>query len=142
MEFAVMMNLAPEEKIRSILSNNKVIAVVGLSPKNGRPSHQVAHYMQQAGYRIIPVNPRHDEILGQQCYPNLHAIPHEIEIVNIFRRSHQVEPIVIDAIKLHAKVIWMQLGIINRSAAHIAEEKGLEVIMDRCIKVDHQNLMN
>jgi len=132
---------APLKKIRKVLCENKVIAVVGLSPKKDRPSYRVASYMQQAGYDIIPVNPGHDEILGQPCYPNLHAIQHEIDIVNIFRRSDQVEPIVHDAIAIHARVIWMQQGIVNQRAARTAEENGLVVIMDRCIQVDHQNFL-
>lgn len=135
------MQLVPIEKIRSILAENSIIAVVGLSPKPTRPSHQVARYMQQAGYRIIPVNPGQSEILGQQCYPDLHAIAHKVEIVNIFRRSDQVEPVVRDAIAIHAKVIWMQQGIINEQAAQLAEENGLVVIMDRCISIDHQSFM-
>lgn len=127
-------------KIRIILQENKVIAIVGLSPKKNRPSHQVARYMQQAGYRIIPVNPGCEEILGQQCYPDLHAIPHPVDIVNIFRRSDQVEQVVRDAITIHAGVIWMQQGIVNPEAARIAEENGLYVIMDHCIQIDHRNL--
>lgn len=135
------MNLVPVEKIRSILSENSVIAVVGLSPKPTRPSNRVARYMQQAGYRIIPVNPGQFEILGQQCYPDLLSIPHKIDIVNIFRRADQVEPVVRDAIAIQAKVIWMQQGIINERAAQLGEENGLIVVMDRCISVDHQSFM-
>ena len=136
-----MMQGVSEERIRTILRENNVIAVVGLSPKKIRPSYQVAGYMQQAGYRIFPVNPGHHEILGQPCYPDLKAIPYKIDIVNIFRRSDQVEPIVEDSIAIHARVIWMQQGIVNLEAAQIAEENGLAVIMDRCIKVEHQNLL-
>jgi predicted CoA-binding protein len=134
-----MMQLVPIEKIRSILAENTVIAVVGLSPKPSRPSHQVARYMQEAGYRMIPVNPGQSEILGQQCYPDLHTVPHKVDIVNIFRRSDQVEPVVRAAIEIQAKVIWMQQGVINEQAARLAEENGLVVIMDRCISVDHQS---
>jgi predicted CoA-binding protein len=137
-----MMQPVPLQKIQSILRNNSVIAVVGLSPRESRPSHQVAHYMQHAGYRIIPVNPGHDEILGEPCYPDLRAVPHQVDIVNIFRRSDQVEPVVHDAIAIHARIIWMQQGIVNPEAAQIAEENGLDVIMDRCIKIDHQDLMS
>jgi len=135
------MQLVPIEKIRSILSENTIIAVVGLSPKPTRPSHQVARYMQQAGYRIIPVNPGQSEILGQQCYPDLHAIAHKIDIVNIFRRPDRVEPVVRDAIAIGAKVIWMQQGIINEQAAQLAEANGLIVIMNRCISIDHQSFI-
>ena len=135
------MQLVPIEIIRSILSENTIIAVVGLSPKPTRPSHQVARYMQQAGYSIIPVNPGQSEILGQQCYPDLHAIAHKIDIVNIFRRSDWVEPVVRDAIAIGAKVIWMQQGIINEQAAQLAEANGLIVIMNRCISIDHQSFI-
>jgi len=138
-EAAAFMQLAPVEKIRSILSENSVIAVVGLSPKPTRPSNQVARYMQRAGYRIIPVNPGQKEILGQKCYPDLLAVPHPIDIVNIFRRADQVEPVVRDAIAIQAKVVWMQQGIINERAAQTGEENGLIVVMDRCISVDHQS---
>ncbi|MDW7771271.1 MAG: CoA-binding protein [Desulfobulbaceae bacterium] len=136
------MQLIPIEKIRAILSENTVIAVVGLSPKPARPSHGVARYMEGAGYHIIPVNPGQSEILGHKCYPDLHAIPGKIDIVNIFRQSAHVEPIVRDAIKIGAKVIWMQQGIINEKAARLAEEHGLVVIMDRCISTDHRSFMN
>jgi len=135
------MQLVQIEKIRSILTENKVIAVVGLSPKPSRPSNRVAGYMKQAGYRIIPVNPGQNEILGEKCYPDLSAVPAEIDIVNIFRRADQVEPVILDAIAIKAKIVWMQLGIINEKAAQMAENKGLTVIMDRCISVDHQNFI-
>ena len=94
--------------------------------------------MQEAGYRIIPVNPGHSEILGQQCYPDLLSVPGDIDIVNIFRRSDKVLPVVKDAIAKKAKVIWMQEGIVNEEAARLADKHGLTVIMDRCIMVDHQ----
>ena len=135
------MHLDPIEKIRSILTGNTVIAVVGLSPKPSRPSHRVARYMQQAGYRIIPVNPGQKVILGQTCYPDLYAVPHKIDIVNIFRRSDQVEPVVRDAVAVGAKVVWMQQGINNERAARLGEKNGLVVIMDRCISVDHQSFI-
>lgn len=133
-----MIQLPPLRQIRDILKNSTVIAVVGLSPKPDRPSNQVARYMLAAGYRIIPVNPGYHQILDQPCYPDLLTVPGNIDIVNIFRRSAQVLPIVQDAITKKAKVIWMQEGIVNDDAARLAKEKGLLVIMDRCIKVDHQ----
>lgn len=136
-----IMQLVPVEKIRSILKENRTIAVVGLSLKTSRPSNRVARYMQQAGYKIIPVNPGQDEILGQKCYPDLKSIPHAVQIVNIFRRADQVEPVVQEAIAIGAKIIWMQLGIINERAAMLAEQNGLTVIMDRCISVDHQSFL-
>ena len=137
-----MIQLSPLEQIQGILQSNTTIAVVGLSPKPDRPSHQVAQYMLSAGYRIIPVNPGQSEILGQVCYPDLCSVPEDIGIVNIFRRSDQVLEVVKDAIAKKAKVIWMQQGIINEEAAKLAEELGLQVIMDRCIKVDHQQFLN
>lgn len=135
------MQLIPINAIRTLLAENNVIAVVGLSPKTQRPSNRVARYMQQAGYRIIPVNPGQTEILGEKCYPDLHAVPDRIDIVNIFRRSEHVEPVVRDAIAIQAKAVWMQQGIINEQAARLAELNGLVVVMDRCISVDHQSFM-
>lgn len=125
--------------LAQIISAAKTIAVVGLSPKPTRPSYQVADYLQQAGYRIIPVNPGHDQILGQRCYPNLESIPESIDIVDIFRNPKEVPTIVDSAIAIGAKVIWMQLGITDETAASKAKEAGLTVIMDRCLKIDHQN---
>lgn len=137
-----MIQLPPIQKIQAILHNNSTIAVVGLSPKPVRPSHQVAQYMLQAGYRIIPVNPGQREILGQICYPDLLSVPLEIDIVNIFRRSDQVLPVVRDAVVMKAKVIWMQEGIINEDAAKLAEVHNMIVVMDRCIKTDHQQFFH
>ena len=135
------MQLVPVNTIRSILQENVTVAVVGLSPKPNRPSHQVASYLQQKGYRVIPVNPGQNEILGEKCYPDLNAVPESVDIVNIFRRSEHVLPIVHDAVASKVKVVWMQEGIINEEAANLAEQNGLIVIMDRCIKIDHQSFM-
>ena len=132
-----MMQLAPVKTLQRIFAESRTIAVVGLSPKTNRPSNQVALYMQQAGFRIIPVNPGQTEILGEACYPDLQSIPEPVDVVDIFRRPEQVEPVVRDAIAINAKVIWMQQGIVNVEAAMIAEQAGLTVIMDRCLKVDH-----
>jgi len=129
------------ETIRRILRESRRIAVVGLSPKPQRPSHQVACYLMEAGYTIIPVNPGHDTILGLPCFPNLKAIPGPVDLVDIFRRSEQVLPIVEDAISIGARFIWMQEGIANEEAAAKAEVAGLAVIMDRCTKIDHMNLL-
>ena len=127
--------------IRKVLRESKTIAVVGLSPKPNRPSHQVASYLMEAGYTIIPVNPGQDVILGQTCYPNLRDIPTPVDMVDIFRRQEEVVPIVNDAIGIGARFIWMQQGIVNEEAAEKAEAAGLEVIMDRCTKIDHMNLL-
>jgi len=129
------------EKIRRILHNSKTIAVVGLSPKPHRPSHQVARYLMEAGYTIIPVNPGQDNILGLPCYPNLTAIPVPVDMVDIFRRPEEVLPIVEDAIAIGARFIWMQEGIVHEEAAAKAEAAGLGVIMDRCTKIDHMTLL-
>ena len=126
--------------IRTILKNTTTIAVVGLSPKPGRPSNQVAQYLKDAGYTIIPVNPGQDNLLGLPCYPNLQAIPGPVDMVDIFRRAEFVLPIVEEAIAIKAKVVWMQSGIVNEAAARLAEEAGLAVIMDRCTMVEHMNL--
>lgn len=128
-------------EISRILKEYRNIAVVGLSPKENRPSFQVAAYLLAAGYHIIPVNPGQAEIMRQTCYPDLLAIPETVEIVDIFRRAEDVEPIVAQAIKIGAKVIWMQQGIVNKAAAALARAAGLTVIMDRCLMVDHQSLL-
>jgi len=132
-----MIALPPVEKLRKIFAETKNIAVVGLSPKENRPSHQVARYLLEAGYRIIPVNPGQEEILGRKCYPDLLSIEERVDVVDIFRRADQVEPIVRDAVSIGARVVWMQQGIVNEQAAVLAENAGLTVIMDRCMKVDH-----
>jgi predicted CoA-binding protein len=127
--------------IRRVLEDSKTIAVVGLSPKPQRPSHQVARYLMEAGYTIIPVNPGQETILGLPCYPDLRAIPTQVDMVDIFRRPEAVLPIVEDAIAIGARFIWMQEGIVNKGAAAKAEAAGLIVIMDRCTKIDHLNLL-
>jgi predicted CoA-binding protein len=129
------------EKIRRILRDSKTIAVVGLSPKPHRPSHQVALYLMKAGYTIIPVNPGHDELLGLPCYPNLRAIPLQVDMVDIFRRPEAILAIVEDAVAIGARFIWMQEGVVNEEASAIAEAAGLSVVMDRCTKIDHMNLL-
>ena len=127
--------------IRKVLRDSKTIAVVGLSPKPHRPSHQVASYLMEVGYTIIPVNPGQDAILGRTCYPNLRAIPTPVDMVDIFRRQEAVLAIVEDAISIGAQFIWMQEGIVNKEAAAKAESAGLTVIMNRCTKIDHMNLL-
>lgn len=127
--------------IHKVLRDSKTIAVVGLSPKPHRPSHQVAIYLMEVGYTIIPVNPGQNTILGRTCYPNLRSIPTPVDMVDIFRRQEAVLPIVEDAISIGAQFIWMQEGIINKEAAAKAESAGLTVIMNRCTKIDHMNLL-
>lgn len=124
--------------IKQLLSNAKTIAVVGLSNKPDRASYGVAEYMQRAGYKIIPVNPVLKEpVLGEQPVASLSDIKEPIDIVDIFRRAEDVPPVVEEAIAVGAKAIWMQLGIVNQEAAAAAEAAGLEVVMDKCIKVEH-----
>jgi len=132
-----------DEELRDTLSTFKIVAVVGISPKEDRPSYIVASYLKKNGYRIIPVRPDGDHILGENVYPNLTEIPKEIEvdIVDIFRRSEDVPPIVEEAIQRRAKVIWMQEGIIHQEAGTKAEKAGLKVVMDRCMKKEHQRLL-
>jgi predicted CoA-binding protein len=115
----------------------RTIAVVGLSPNPVRASNGVARYLMEHGYRIIPVNPGYKEILGERSYPTLRDIPEAVEVVDIFRRPEHVLPIVEEAIKIGVKGIWMQLGVINDEAARKAEENGLQVVMNRCIKTEH-----
>ncbi len=129
--------LPPLATIRRIFDGLATIAVVGLSPKPQRPSNRVARYLREAGFRIIPVNPGRDEILGEPCYPDLRAIPERVDLVDIFRRAELVLPVVRDAIAIGARAVWLQEGIVNPEAARMAEEAGLLVVMDRCIKDDH-----
>lgn len=126
----------PRERIKEILEETTNVAVVGLSDNPERTSHMVAQALQVRGYRVIPVNPNADQILGEICYPSLSDIPEKVHIVNVFRRSEQVVPIAEEAVKIGAKVFWLQSGIMNDEAAEIAGGAGLEVIMDRCIKVE------
>jgi predicted CoA-binding protein len=126
-----------ENAIIHTLKTYRNIAVVGISTNTLRPSYGVALAMLNNGYNIIPVNPRYDNVFERHCYNNLLEIKEPVEIVNIFRRSDQVMPIVEDAIRINAKVIWMQSGIVNEQAAQKAEQAGLVVIMNRCIKVEH-----
>ena len=127
-------------QIAAILREAHTVAVVGLSGKRFRPSYGVSEYMQRSGYRIIPVNPRESEVLGETCYPDLESIPEPIDIVDIFRRSEFVPEIVDAAIRKGAKVIWMQEGVIHEDAARRAMEAGLTVVMDRCILKEHRRL--
>ena len=129
------------EQIKQILQDANNIAVVGLSDDPSKTSHMVSEAMQRKGYRIIPVNPNASEILGEKCYPTLADVPEPIDIVNVFRRPEHTPPIAKDAVAAGAKVLWLQLGIANDEAAAIAEEGGLTVIMDRCIKVEDSILL-
>ena len=130
-----------DSEIETILSTVQNIAVVGLSDAPEKPSYRVANYLVSAGYQIYPVNPKYDSILGLKCYPNLKDIKDRIDIVDIFRRPEQIFPIAEEAIEIKSSVVWMQLGIVNEKAAQLARNAGLKVIMNRCIKIEHQRLM-
>lgn len=125
------------EKLRRILKTVKTIAVVGLSAQWHRPSYFAAKYLQDHGYRIIPVNPMYDEVLGEKCYKSLRDIPGRVDMVDCFRKSAEIPAIAEDAIAIGAKVLWMQLGVRNAQARARAEEAGLEVVEDRCVKIEH-----
>ena len=124
--------------IKEILEKYKTIAVVGLSSQTSRASHSVSQYMHSSGYRIIPVNPNETRVLGEKAYPSLDDVPEAIEIVNIFRRPEYVPEIIEAAIRRKARVVWMQLGVVNEAAAARARDAGLEVVMDRCILIEHR----
>ena len=126
--------------LRRILGESKVIAVVGLSADWFRPSYFAAKYMQEHGYRVIPVNPKYPEILGQKCYPSLRDIHQPVDMVDVFRKTADVMPIAEDAIAIGAKVLWQQLGVRNEEAAARARAAGLETVMDRCVKIEHGRL--
>jgi uncharacterized protein len=131
--------MTPIDTVNAILDNCRTVAVVGLSPKPHRDSFRVAQYMQQHGWRIVPVNPNAREVLGQKAYPNLSeaARSERIDLVNCFRNSSDIPPIVDEAIAIGAKAVWMQLGIAHDAAADKARAAGLLVVQDRCLKVDH-----
>ena len=132
-------NPSPDE-IRQILADTKVIAVVGLSDNPARPSFEVASYLQQHGYRILPINPNVSQVLGELAYARLTDAPKPIDVVEIFRRSEAVPEIIEQAIAIGARVIWMQDGVVHEAAAASARQAGLQVVMDRCMLRDHQHL--
>lgn len=136
--------MSPEEReLRSLLGETKVVAVVGISSKPWRPSHEVASYLQQHGYRIVPVNPNEQEVLGEQVYASLLEIPDEIhvDVVDVFRRAEHTPEVARDAVAIGARVLWLQEGIVSDEAARIAEDGGLEVIMGVCIMKVRERLM-
>lgn len=126
--------------IPDLLQSARTIAVVGLSSKKYRASYGVTEYMQRAGYRIVPVNPRETEVLGEKCYPSLDDVPEKVDIVDIFRRSELVPEIVKAAIRVGARAVWMQEGVVHEQAAAEARAAGLTVVMDRCILKEHRRL--
>ncbi|MDP2134040.1 MAG: CoA-binding protein [Sulfuritalea sp.] len=126
--------------LRRVLQDNRVIAVVGLSANWNRPSYFAAKYMLEHGYTVIPVNPGATEILGQKCYPDLAAIPVPVDLVDVFRKPAEVLPIAEEAIRIGARCLWLQLGVIEREAAGKADAAGLDVVMDRCVKIEYARL--
>ena len=127
--------------IEEILRNSQTVAMVGLSANPERPSNIVAIYLKEKGYRIIPVNPGEKTILGETSYPDLSSIPEKVDVVDIFRKSEDVPPIVREAVKIGARAVWMQEGVINEKAAAEAGKAGLKVIMNKCMRKEHMNLL-
>lgn len=130
--------MSSDDEIQQILKETKTVAVVGISHKEHRASHQVAKFMMEKGYTVIPVNPKYDEVLGQTCYATLEDIPVAVDMVDCFRRSEDILPIAKSAIEIGAKVLWMQLSVINHDAEELAEAAGLKVVMDRCPKIEYR----
>ena len=126
--------------LRRILRQARTIAVVGLSAEWHRPSYFAAKYMQHHGYRIVPVNPRYDAVLGERCWPSLRDVPVPVDIVDVFRRTEDVLPIAHDAVAIGAKCLWQQIGVVNQAAYDQALAAGLDAVMDRCVKIEHARL--
>ena len=130
-----------DQMMKDILLSAKTIASVGLSSNQQKESYWIVSYLKDQGYRIIPVNPTADEILGEKAYPDLESIPDKIDVVQVFRKPEDVPPVVESAIKAGAKVVWMQEGIVNEEAAQKARQAGLQVVMDACMRVTHRRLI-
>lgn len=130
-----------DESLREILLSAKTIASVGMSSNQAKESFWIASYLKEQGYRVIPINPTADEILGEKAYPDLQSVPEKIDVVQVFRKPEDVPPVVDEAIQVGAKVVWMQEGIVNYEAAQKAEEAGLQVVMDACMRSTHRRLM-
>lgn len=130
-----------DQMMKDILLSTKTIASVGLSSNQEKESYWIVSYLKEQGYRIIPINPTADEILGEKAYPDLESVPEKIDVVQVFRRPEDVPPVVDSAIKVGAKVVWMQEGIVNEEAAQKAREAGLQVVMDACMRMTHRRLI-
>lgn len=126
-----------ERGIDELLKEARVIAMVGLSPDESKPSNRVAQYLTSKGYRVIPVNPGYDEILGEKSYKSLKDIPEKIDIVDIFMRPDKLLPVAQDAVAIRPRAIWLQLGIVNEDARRLVEENGISFVQDRCVKIEH-----
>jgi predicted CoA-binding protein len=130
-----------DQMMKDILLSARTIASVGLSSNMEKESYWIVSYLKEQGYRVIPVNPTADHILGEKAYPDLESIPEKIDVVQVFRRSEDVPPVVDSAIKIGAKVVWMQEGIVNEEAAQQARAAGLQVVMDACMRMTHRRLI-
>lgn len=130
----------PDSLIKEILTRTKTIAVVGISARETQPSHYVAKYLLDSGYTVVPVNPTLQEVLGQRCYPSLLDIPLKVDMVDCFRATQYLEQLVKEAVQIKAHTVWMQLGLEHPEATKLAEAQGLQVIQDRCTKIEHQRL--
>ena len=134
-----MPNISTDNKaIKKLLSEAKIIAVVGLSPEPDKPSHEVAQYLQSQGYKIVPVRPGADEILGEKVYASLKDIPFKVDIVDVFRKPEHMPQVVDEALLIKPKAVWMQLGIAHKDAAEKASKAGVQVVEDRCILIEHK----
>jgi len=133
-------NMSDIATLQRVLSSSKTIAVVGLSADWYRPSYFAAKYMQEHGYKVIPVNPKYQEILGEKCYPDLASIPRKVDIVDVFRKSEDALPIAKEAVAIGAKHLWLQIGVINEEASELAKKSGLTVVMNRCVKIEYARL--
>lgn len=134
------MELSDQNK-KELLGSSKIIAMVGLSPKTDKPSNRVAGYLKEFGYRVIPVNPQYEEILGEKSYKSLLDIPDKVDVVDIFMRAENVLPVVMEAVTIKPKAIWLQLGIVNDEARSVAEKNGIDFVQDLCIKLEHARLI-
>lgn len=130
-----------EQDLVEILNRSRTVAVIGISHKEDRDSHKVAKYLKDHGYKMIPVNPKYKEVLGEPCYPNLKSVPEHIDVVDIFRNIEAIPAIVDEAITVGAGCVWMQLGLAHNGAAEKARCAGLKVVMNKCIKIEHAHLM-
>lgn len=133
--------ITPDEEVVEILKSAKTVAVVGISHKEDRDSHKVAKYLKEHGYKIIPVNPKYSEVLGEPCYPDLKSVPEKIDVVDIFRKVEEIPGVVDEAIQVGAGAVWMQLGLVHNESAEKAKQAGLKVVMNKCMKIEHQRLI-
>jgi predicted CoA-binding protein len=132
----------PDEEVVELLKSAKTVAVVGISHKEDRDSYKVAKYLKEHGYKIIPVNPKYKEVLGEPCYPDLKSVPEKIDVVDIFRKVDAIPGIVDEAIAVGAGAVWMQLGLAHNESAEKARQAGLKVVMNKCMKIEHQRLLS